>query len=177
MNDSVFHPFNVFKYCPFCGSKSFSACEEKSLQCRLCKKKFYINMSAATVAIIENEYQELLLVERKYNPAKGKLDLPGGFVDIGETAEQAIIREVKEEVNLEVEQVFFLGSFPNEYLFGGVLYFTLDMLFRCKVKSFDAIVANDDANKFLFLSAEKIYVEDIGLRSIKHIIQQYKDNR
>lgn len=169
-----FHPFNVLKFCPFCGKKSFSPCNEKALQCNTCGKKFYINMSAATTAIIENEKKELLLVKRKYDPGKGKLDLPGGFVDIGETAECAIIREIKEEVNLDVKKLHFLGSFPNEYLFGEILYFTLDMLFRCEIQSFKHITANDDAEKILFLPAKKINIEDIGLQSIKLIIQQYK---
>jgi 8-oxo-dGTP diphosphatase len=52
-------------------------------------------------AIILNGDQ-ILLEKRKNSPGKGKWSVPGGLVDLGETAEQAIIREVKEETGLEV---------------------------------------------------------------------------
>lgn len=45
---------------------------------------------------------QILLEKRKNPPGKGKWSVPGGLVDLGETAEQAVIREVKEETELEV---------------------------------------------------------------------------
>lgn len=45
---------------------------------------------------------QMLLEKRKNSPGKGKWSVPGGLVELGETAEQAIIREVKEETGLEV---------------------------------------------------------------------------
>ncbi|MBN1245035.1 NUDIX hydrolase [Candidatus Bathyarchaeota archaeon] len=45
---------------------------------------------------------QILLEKRKNSPGKGKWAVPGGLVDLGETAEQAVIREVKEETGLEV---------------------------------------------------------------------------
>jgi 8-oxo-dGTP diphosphatase len=52
-------------------------------------------------AIILDDDQ-ILLEKRKNSPGKGKWTVPGGLVDLGETAEQAVIREVKEETGLEV---------------------------------------------------------------------------
>jgi mutator protein MutT len=52
-------------------------------------------------AIILNGDQ-ILLEKRKNPPGKGKWSVPGGLVDLGETAEEAVIREVKEETGLEV---------------------------------------------------------------------------
>lgn len=56
------------------------------------------------VAIVIIPHAEgLILIERKRNPGKGKIALPGGFVDEGEELEEAAIREAKEEVGLDIE--------------------------------------------------------------------------
>lgn len=47
---------------------------------------------------------KILLEKRKYDPGKGKWSIPGGLVELGETVEQTVIREVKEETGLEVEK-------------------------------------------------------------------------
>ena len=48
---------------------------------------------------------QVLLIERKYMPFKGKWALPGGFLDMEETAEQCAYRELKEETGLEIEHL------------------------------------------------------------------------
>ena len=98
INDT--HPSNVLKFCPFCGSKNFIWDNKKSHNCLDCGKRLYTNEVGAVIALIENEKGECLFTTRKFDPAKGKLDLPGGFIDLGETAEQAVVREIKEELNL-----------------------------------------------------------------------------
>jgi mutator protein MutT len=168
-----FHPSKVFEFCPFCGAKSFLWDGEKAHKCASCGKKMYTNEAAATVALITNERGELLFIRRKFDPAKGMLDLPGGFVDLGETAEHAIVREVKEELNLEVSELQFFGSFPNQYLYGGLLYFTLDLTFICKVRDFSPLCAADDAAEVLFIAPEKVNPEDIGLASIKEVLKSF----
>jgi ADP-ribose pyrophosphatase YjhB (NUDIX family) len=170
---SDFYPSNVFKFCPFCGAKEFVWDGVKSHSCGACHHKLYVNEAAATVALIVNAQGELLFVRRKYDPAKGTLDLPGGFVDVGETAEHAIIREVKEELNLEVSTLQFFGSFPNRYLFGGVVYFTLDLVFTCAVHDLSPLHAADDVEACIFIAPQKINVEKIGLESIREVVKSY----
>ncbi|MDR0711757.1 MAG: NUDIX domain-containing protein [Prevotellaceae bacterium] len=171
---SDFYPSSVFKFCPFCGATEFVWDGVKAHSCGACRHKLYANEAAATVALIVNEQGELLFVRRKYDPAKGTLDLPGGFVDLGETAEHAIIREVKEELNLEVKELQFFGSFPNRYLFGGVVYFTLDLVFTCTVHDLSPLCAADDAEACMFIAPQKINVEEIGLESIREVAKRYR---
>ena len=54
------------------------------------------------VGAIILEGDQILLEKRKNSPGKGKWSIPGGLVDLGETAEEAVIREVKEETGLDV---------------------------------------------------------------------------
>lgn len=63
-------------------------------------------------AIIERD-DKILLIKRKNEPFKGQWALPGGFVEYGESAEDAIIREVKEEANLDISIKTLLGVYSQ----------------------------------------------------------------
>lgn len=68
---------------------------------------------AVVDGVVFNERGRVLLVLRANEPEKGKWAIPGGFVDFGETAEQAIVREVGEETGLKVEVVELLGVYSD----------------------------------------------------------------
>ncbi|WP_292471532.1 NUDIX hydrolase [Methanolobus sp.] len=57
--------------------------------------------------------KKIVLIERKNPPFQGKFALPGGFVDIGETTEEAVAREVMEETGLTIEIVKLLGVYSK----------------------------------------------------------------
>ena len=86
------HPLAQFLYCPECGSPHFEVNNEKSKKCTDCGFVYYFNPSSATVALILNEKKELLVCRRAKEPAKGTLDLPGGFIDMNETGEEGVNR-------------------------------------------------------------------------------------
>ena len=127
------HVLEQFRYCPKCGSSHFVEASEKSRKCENCGFEFYLNPAAAVAAFILNSKNELLVERRKLEPAKGMLDLPGGFCDMGETVEQAMKREIKEETALDVVDMKYQFSQPNVYRFSGFDVRTLDMFFLCKV--------------------------------------------
>ena len=104
---------------------------------------------------------------------KGKLDLPGGFIDPMETAEEALRREVSEELNLTLKTLRFYTSTPNQYDFAGVRYYTLDLAYICTVESFEEIEANEEIEDIIFLSPNQIDLEEIGLISIQEIVKKY----
>ncbi len=171
-----FLPENVMKFCPFCGAKDFHP-GDRFLECGQCKKKFYINAAAAVACIIVDRNGDVLLTRRRFDPAKGMLDLPGGFVDLNETAEYAVKREIREELNLEVEQIRFMCSFPNQYLYGGVVYHTLDLGFICTVSDFSAIATDDDVDAYVFAPIQEIDLQKIGFPSIRKLVQAYIDKQ
>jgi NAD+ diphosphatase len=170
--DSNNNPIKIFKFCPQCGNPGFAPDSEKSLKCRKCDFRYFINMSASVAAIIRNEKDEVLFTIRKHDPAAGMLDLPGGFVDLGETAEDAVKREIREELNLKVKSMEFIGTFTNKYIYGGLQYQTLDLVFNCMVESLQNIRAADDVSGYVFMNPETLEPGKIGLESIKNIIQQ-----
>jgi len=166
-----FSPLSVFKFCPGCGDPRFAPDTEKSLKCGVCGFRYFVNMSASVAAVIRNEKNEVLFTIRKHDPAAGLLDLPGGFVDPGETAEEAIKREISEELNLTVCKIEFVGTFTNKYIYSEVEYQTLDLVFNCTVKSFLDVQVADDVSGYIFRDPAKVNRQEIGLESIKKIVE------
>jgi ADP-ribose pyrophosphatase YjhB (NUDIX family) len=68
---------------------------------------------AVDFLISKDDNSKILLVRRKNDPFKGMLSIPGGFINEGETAEEAMIREAKEETSLDVEPIAILGVYSD----------------------------------------------------------------
>jgi len=66
-----------------------------------------------TVDVILQRDSRVLMIRRKKDPFKDHLALPGGFVNEGETVEEAMKREAKEETSLEVEPIDILGVYSD----------------------------------------------------------------
>lgn len=167
------HPLHQFIYCPKCGSNRFVENNEKSKRCLSCNFVYYFNPSAAVACFIRNAAGELLVVRRAKEPALGTLDLPGGFVDLYETAEEAARREVKEETGLEIESCKYLFSIPNIYPYCGFDVHTEDMFFECYAPSFEGLAAADDAAEIVVLHLADINPDLFGLRSVREGVAKY----
>ena len=166
------HPLKKFHFCPLCGSERFVENNIKSKRCEACGFVYYFNPSASTVAVIVNDQNELLVVRRAKEPAKGTLDLPGGFSDCYETSEQGVVREVMEETGLRVDKVSFLFSIPNIYPYGGLDIHTIDMFYLCHVISTKNAKPADDAAEIMWIPWDEIKPETFGLTSIRKGVQQ-----
>ena len=167
------HVLDKFKFCPVCGSPNFEINNIKSKKCKDCGFSYYLNPSSATVAFILNEKDELLVVRRKNEPAKGTLDLPGGFVDMDETGEEGVAREVKEETGLDAIEVSYQFSIPNLYLYSGFMVHTLDMFYTVKVKDLSHVEAMDDAEESYWIPLSELHPEEFGLGSIKQGVTKF----
>lgn len=170
------HPLDKFSFCPVCGSANFHVHDEKAKQCADCHFIYYFNSCAATVAFIQNTTGELLVCRRGKNPAKGTLDLPGGFIDMHETAEEGIAREIKEETGLDILRARYLFSLPNTYLYSDFLVHTLDLFFLCEIIPTNKLSANDDVAETFWLPIQEIRPEDFGLDSVRKGVEMFLRN-
>ncbi|MFQ6072864.1 MAG: NUDIX domain-containing protein [Methanosarcinales archaeon] len=73
-------------------------------------RKEIINLTVDAIIIYNNK---IALIKRKNPPYKGQYAIPGGFVEIGETVEDAVKREAKEETGLDVEILKLVGVYSN----------------------------------------------------------------
>ena len=171
------HPLDHFHYCPVCGSSRWVENNFKSKRCEDCGFTYYANPCAATAAFILNSRNELLVVRRAKEPAKGTLDLVGGFVDMYETIEEGMCREIKEETGLEVTAVTYLFSSPNQYLYSGMYIHTLDADFIVRVPDDVKPQAADDAADCLWIPVSEVNPADFGLLSIRRAVERFLEER
>ncbi len=159
-----------FRFCPACGSERFRENDFKSKRCGDCGFTYYFNSAAAVVAVIVDEEGRLLVCRRACEPAKGTLDLVGGFADpCGETSEEAMVREIEEEtgIRVDVKDLQYLFSQPNTYLYSGLTIHTLDAFFLVRVRSDIKITPHDDVAECMWMRPEDIRPEEIGLDSVR----------
>jgi len=167
------HPARVFKFCPRCGSHEFKVSGPRSFLCSNCHFELYINSAAAVAALIFNSEGKMLFTRRTFDPDKGKLDLPGGFVDPCESAEQAVNREIKEELGVEVLSAEYFCSFPNEYKYSGLSVFTTDLAFFTEIDRIDDITPMDDISAVEFHFPEELDMNELPSVSMKNILSAY----
>jgi NAD+ diphosphatase len=98
------------RFCGKCGQKMEHKEDERAMQCTECTNIVYPRISPAVIVAIRCDDQ-ILLASNSSIPGR-RFSLIAGFVDVGETLEEAVVREVKEEVGLEVRNICYHTSQP-----------------------------------------------------------------
>ena len=164
---------SVFAFCPRCGA-AHSQPGGIPFRCGKCDFTFWFGPVAAVGGLILNDSKELLLVRRARDPGKGKWGLPGGFVDRGETVEEALIREVAEETTLQVSRVELLVTFPNEYNYHGVVSPVIDLFYLCEVETPAEIkLAADELDSFLWTVPRDEHLDEMAFPSNRRAIEYW----
>ena len=150
---------NKFNFCPNCGCKNIQNIDMRCWRCAECGFVLYNNVAAAVAVIVLDKSGSVLFEVRAKEPKQGMLCLPGGFVEPGETPEQACIRECHEELGFEPVELKYMAGFPNTYDYKDIRYKTCDMFFTA--------VLPDDAE----FNLQKTEVAQVQ----KHFIRNLQD--
>ncbi|MFH1171882.1 MAG: NUDIX hydrolase [bacterium] len=94
--------------------------EKMELVCSSCGFVFYQNPRPAVAAIIADGEGKIMLVRRAMEPKKGEWDVPGGFVDWGESPEHAMARELREELGIRFASPILHGIYHDWYDWKGM---------------------------------------------------------
>ena len=164
----------MFRYCPACASEKISFEQNRVFRCPGCGFTYYHNTAAATACIVRSNAGLLFLVRNK-EPGKGKLDLPGGFVDPGEGAMDGLRREFTEELglNFKPEDFKLFASFPNIYPYKNITYNTCDLFFYIDAPDLtekDLQPEEAEVSAVLFIKKEQLDIERIAFESVKKAV-------
>lgn len=104
-------------------------CQSKS-----CGYILWQNSKPCVSVIITNEDEQVLMTKRGVDPDRGKLDLPGGFLEYGEMPEDGAVREVKEELGVEIKIDEYLGCVIDRYYYQDINDYMLVVGFSAQIK-------------------------------------------
>jgi NAD+ diphosphatase len=167
-------------YCSQCGSQDLIKQSNFTL-CQNCRTEYYQNPTPTAGALLVHN-DKILLAKRNINPGKGLWAVVGGFVEKAEKLEQAIVRELNEELNLSIEIKdlnHYLGSYNHIYPYQNITYNTLFMVFVLNLD--DKQVQNISINKenteykfFSFPEIEQLQKQELLYLDIFDIIQDFR---
>ncbi len=167
----------IYRYCPRCAAEAMTVRGPQLVVCGGCGLHLYYNPCAAVGAFLIDREERVLFIRRAKNPSAGKLGLPGGFIDNGESAEAGLRREVREEVGLEIGELEFLCSQPNSYPYGGIVYPTLDFYFIARVTDFAEARALDEVQGLVIRGASEVAEDELAFPSLRAAWQVFLARR
>lgn len=116
----MLHWQRMSRHCPCCGQPTARIDGESGCRCSECKAEHYPSLHPAVITLVRDG-DRVLLTRKSFWP-KGRYGLVAGFVDPGESLEEAVRREVREEVGVEVRDITYLASqywpFPSQLMIG-----------------------------------------------------------
>lgn len=160
-------------FCPQCSKPSFEQFQGNQYRCIECEFTYFHNVAAAVALIIRYD-NKILFTRRALEPASGLLDLPGGFVDPGESLEQALIRELLEELNLDVTNPTYLFSCPNQYLYKDINYDTCDTFFELRLDALPSVEKEDsEVSEVCWVDIKDLGLQQVAFESTKRALSRY----
>lgn len=159
-----------FTYCPHCGKKLIKkevGDEGKIPFCEDCQIPLWDMFTTSIICAVINEYNEVALLRQDY-VSKTNHVCVAGIMKIGESAETTVVREIKEELGLDVEQLQYINSYPYE---------KKEMLmlgFKVRVKKADFVLSSEvDTAEWIPLkeAPEKLNHGGIAWKLVQEILK------
>ena len=162
-------------FCRRCGS----VLKNKAAGIYTCENKhtLYVNAAPCVGIFFIDESNNVLLSVRGIEPFKGALDSFGGFVDDQERIEDALARELQEELGLtpgDYETPNFLGSEIGFYPFGGESRSILSLFFWSRLKPHANPVAADDVGGLELLPLADIDLSKMDNTDVREAVKKLR---
>ncbi len=140
-----------YKYCPNCKTELKRKLRDNvfRLCCPNCGFIFWNNPTPVASVVIHKD-GEVLMLKRAKEPFRGYWVLPGGYINVEETAEEAVIREAKEEVNVEITLEKLIGAYRIDDDPRGI---NIDIIYSAQGKGSVALSPEDSEFNYYKLSS------------------------
>ena len=110
-----------------------------------------------------------MLSKRAIEPAAGKWDLPGGFLEEGEHPIECLHRELREEADVGLRDTEFIGVFMDWYETGQGRVSTLNLYWSARIAD-GKPVPQDDVEELRFFAADEVPVADLAFAHIPDVL-------
>jgi len=162
------------RFCLVCGARLRRARLEGRwrLRCPRCGWTFYANPVPAVVAVIVRGGR-VLLTQRARPPYQGTWDAPGGFLEVGETPEQGLRRELREEIGVGVRRARLVGFATDRYGPGG--FSVLAAAYRVTPTSM-AMFAADDVAEVRWFALARVPWRGIAFPGLRRLLRRVLGN-
>jgi NAD+ diphosphatase len=159
-------------FCPNCGSNKIQKINKTLTLCQNCNYEIYANPKPSSTTIMVCG-DSVLLGRRAKNPEKDKWGFGGGFLDAGEDAYFAGIREIKEELSIEVSSLEYIGSFGHDYNYKGDLCTVSTTAFVCfvDIETKKKIVPADDVAEVKWFTFEELVSASLAFPEASNLIR------
>ncbi|MBI2641547.1 NUDIX domain-containing protein [Candidatus Roizmanbacteria bacterium] len=160
-----------YQFCPKC-TKKLTKRSPSLYVCKNCGFHLYENPRPTNAVILENENGEILFIKREFPPKKNYWDLPGGFVNLNESLEHSVKREIKEELGFDIGDFRYVSSNYGRYLYKGVNYHTLCFTFLSKLHT-RKVKTSSTEGSLRFFARNKIPLQRIAFIEVKKGLEKY----
>ena len=135
-----------FRFCPLCRDgliRLVNGPDHGRMGCKRGHFVHYDNPAVTALGLVERN-ERYLVLERGQEPYLGHWELPGGFVEAGESPAEAVRREIFEETGLRVETSSIIGAYTSRY--GDDGKWTVDVAFHCRVSTGDLSLSAENSD-------------------------------
>lgn len=162
---------DVWRRCPVCAAPVRH--EEGSVACPECGFVQYANPKPTASALVLDDDGRIMFSRRAKDPAAGKLDLPGGFVEEGEHPLDCLHRELREEAGIGLRDTAFIGIFMDWYRVESRDVSTLNLYWSARIAEGQP-EPDDDVVEFCFFAPDEIPWDELGFEHLPDVISAWR---
>jgi ADP-ribose pyrophosphatase YjhB (NUDIX family) len=160
-----------WKHCPVCTTPVKS--EGGKVECPECGFLDYANPKPTASALVLDDEGRIMFSRRARDPAAGKFDLPGGFVEEGEHPLECLHRELREEAGISLRDTEFVGIFMDWYSVRERRVSTLNLYWSARIADGTPAPA-DDVTELRFFAPDEVPRDELAFEHLPDVISAWR---
>jgi 8-oxo-dGTP diphosphatase len=160
-----------WKHCPVCAAAITP--EDGKVECPQCEFVTYAHSMPTASAVVDDGEGRVLLSKRAHDPAAGKWDLPGGFLEEGEPPLDCVRRELREEAGIGLADERLLGIWMDQYDYKRRRVATLNVYYAARVAG-GTLEPADDVAELRWFAPEEVPVEELAFGHIPAVLSAWR---
>jgi mutator protein MutT len=161
-----------WKHCPVCATAVEP--EDGRAECRECGFVTYAHSMPTASAVVVDDAGRVLLSRRANDPAAGKWDLPGGFLEEGEHPVDCLRRELREEAGIGLAEERLLGIWMDTYEYKRRVVATLNVYYSARIAE-GTPQAADDVSELRWFEPDAVPVAELAFEHITEVLSAWRN--